>query len=133
MKVTIDIHEKDIANLLCSGMEGGINYWARIEDYVEPTNKPIAYCDWDYKEEEKTIYKHIDYPLNEGGAVLIKDIECHTPGQVYRLDKAAILKGLNIMAEKHARHFSDFMNGGGDATTGDVFIQCCIFGETIYG
>jgi hypothetical protein len=130
MKVGIDVHEKDIAGLLCSGMEGGINYWARIEDYVKPAN-PIAFCDWGQK--DWSIFPHIDYPLTEDGAVMIKDMECHTEGKVYRLDKTAILKGLNLMAEKSPRHFSDFMNQNYDATTGDVFIQYCIFGKVIYG
>jgi hypothetical protein len=49
------------------------------------------------------------------------------------LDRVAILEGLRIMAEKEPRHFADFMTENDDADTGDVFLQCCLYGEVIYG
>jgi len=138
MKVTINIDEKKIANLLASGMEGGINYWARIAEYKKPAN-PFPFCDSNtgLAKEEWEIYPHVDYPLNEDGAVILKDLLLEVSDSkadcLLTLDKKAILKGLNIMADKYAHHFSNFMDDSGDATTGDVFIQCCLFGEIVYG
>jgi len=37
------------------------------------------------------------------------------------------------MAEKYPRHFHNFLEENDDAETGDVFIQCCLFGEIVYG
>jgi hypothetical protein len=37
------------------------------------------------------------------------------------------------MVEKYPRHYADFKDGDEDASTGDVFLQCCIFGEVVYG
>jgi hypothetical protein len=31
------------------------------------------------------------------------------------------------------RHFADVLNENDDAGTGDVFLQCCLFGEIIFG
>ncbi len=42
-------------------------------------------------------------------------------------------KGLQVMATKAPRHFSDFVNEGDDATTSDVFLQMICFGEIVYG
>lgn len=44
-----------------------------------------------------------------------------------------IAKGLKVMAESYPTHFRDFEADNGDATTADVFLQCIIFGDIIYG
>ena len=31
------------------------------------------------------------------------------------------------------RHLADFMSESDDASTGDVFLQLCIFGSVVYG
>lgn len=114
-----------ISNLLCSAFEGGSNYWYNIEKFV----KPSAFT---FKTDEDQIFRHLDYPLNDGGAVIIKDME-DEDADSKTLDFKAIKKGLQIMAEKYPRHMQDFLNDNDDAETGDVFLQCCIFGDAIYG
>jgi hypothetical protein len=37
------------------------------------------------------------------------------------------------MAADYPRHFADLVNENDDADTGDAFVQCCVFGEVIYG
>jgi hypothetical protein len=37
------------------------------------------------------------------------------------------------MAREYGRHFSDMIAENDDATTADVFLQCCLFGELVYG
>jgi hypothetical protein len=49
-----------------------------------------------------------------------------------RLDMAAIKNGLKVMAEKYPHHWQDFVSENDDAITGDVFLQCCLFGEIVY-
>ena len=44
-----------------------------------------------------------------------------------------IKRGLTVMAKKERKHFVDFLNEDYDETTADVFLQCCLFGEVIYG
>jgi len=64
-------------------------------------------------------------------AIEIEDLENNR--KLYRLNLAGIKKGLTVMAKKEPRHFADFLKEDYDETTGDVFLQCCLFGEVIYG
>ena len=47
--------------------------------------------------------------------------------------RAALLKGLQLMAKDYPQQWADFMDDNDDANTGDVFVQLCCFGKTIYG
>lgn len=119
-----------VSDLLCSAFEGGSNYWYFIEDFVKPTGAPKTWKQRAYPDE---VFRHLDYPLNKGGALLILDKEGDDTDKVYRLDLLAIEKGLAVFAAKYPRHFADWLAEKDDATTGDVFLQCCLFGEAIYG
>ena len=125
VSVKHDISLDRISNLLCSAFEGGSNYWYVINEFVEPKA-------FTFRTDEDEVYRHLDYPLNEGGAVIVGDME-DEDAEAKTLDLKAIEKGLKIMAEKYPRHMSDFINDNDDAITGDVFLQCCLFGEVIYG
>jgi hypothetical protein len=114
-----------ISDLLCSAFEGGSNYWYVINEFVEP--KALT-----FRTDKDQVYRHLDYPLNEGGALVVGDME-DEDSEDKRLDLEAIERGLKIMAEKYPRHMLDFINENEDADTGDVFLQCCLFGEAIYG
>lgn len=79
--------------------------------------------------------KHIDYPLNPGGHLIVSDAE-GTDGEVRKeiLNLSSIRKGLQLMAEskEYAHHWRDFLAENDDAITADVFLQFCLFGEVIY-
>ena len=49
------------------------------------------------------------------------------------MDLKSISEGLNVMATHCPRHLADFLNEESDAATADVFLQCCLFGDLIYG
>ena len=49
------------------------------------------------------------------------------------LDRAAMVKGLGVMAAKYPVHFHDMMQENDDAITADVFLQCCLLGDVIFG
>lgn len=132
MQLKLNIKMQRIADLLCSAMEGGINYWAQIEKYKEPSQPVDLTLFEDDLVIGKTVYKHIHYPLTPDGAVIIKDIEGNE-NKKYKLDRKAIKKGLNIFAEKYPVHFGNWLSEDDDAITGDVFVQCCLFGEVVYG
>jgi len=44
-----------------------------------------------------------------------------------------VISGLSTMAAKYPRHFGDFISGNSDAETDDVFCQCVVLGDVIYG
>jgi hypothetical protein len=119
---------------LCSALEGGSNYWYTIVEFVQP-NKFLNFSDVHQHDERKLnpeIYRHLDYPTNPGGALVIKDKE-DEDGKLYRLDLNACARGLQVMQEKYPRHFGAFLSEDDDAETGDVFLQCCLLGDVVYG
>lgn len=112
IQMTID--KKRVEDLLVTAFEGGSNYWYMIEEKSDP---------------EVSIY---DLPFTNKGFIVISDQE-NKKKKKYTLDKAALQFGLEVMSSKYQQHFSDVIDENDDATTGDVFLQCCLFGEVIYG
>lgn len=120
IETKISISEGEIENLICDALEGGANYWYFIE-----------------KREGDPKLEFYETPLREGCALYISDKKADDPRikpeNAVKLDRAAVEKGLQIMANQEKRHFADFISGNYDGTTADVFLQCCIFGDVIYG
>ena len=119
MKFTAELPDEKISNLLCSAFEGGSNYWYQLVDWTQDHNgildydgmvDPEKYLKWSIK----------DWQDTEGVGL-------------YQLDYAALFKGLRIMAAKYPAHMGDAIRGEDDAETGDVFLQCCLFGDIVYG
>ena len=131
MEVTIQakdqVEEQDVADLLSCAFEGGIGHWAVIIGY----KKPEVIFKWETFEGDDTIYRYVQYPMSEGGAVILQDSEDSSEKWELTLDK--VRSGLSVMANKYPRHYADFINGNADAVTGDVFIQCALFGEVVFG
>jgi|SRR5882672_2893936 len=123
--VTTHVSKERMSDLLCNALEGGSNYWYRIEKFVEPPSLT-------FRSDPKTIFTHLDYPMNDGGALEISSLEEPEREHVMlTLDK--LRKGLTLMAEKYPHHWTDFLKENDDATTGDVFLQLAVFGELVYG
>ncbi len=124
LKVSVD--PKRLAYLLCSGLEGGIGYWATITGYHKPFRM-------DFRFDRERTWKHIDYPMNPSGYIEIETESSINEIKVFKLDLPKLKKGLEVMAEKYPRHFARWMEENEDAETGDVFIQCALFGEIVFG
>lgn len=147
MTLELDVHR--IADLLCSALEGGSNYWYEIERKEEPKawtidERPVYATAEEAEANINTHYAHY-YPFNEGGALYITDANADEPElkEAVRLDLEAINNGLQAWAmdamrkqeerTAHPCHLADFIKDEGDAITADVFLQYCIFGKVIYG
>jgi hypothetical protein len=115
-----------LSDLLCCGFEGGIGYWATITGYVKPSEMT-------FRRDPDHLYKHLDYPLNPGGAVNLEEDTGDEDPAHWTLDMAAIKRGCEVMARDYPKHWADFLGENDDANTGDVFIQCCVLGEVVYG
>lgn len=125
-------------DLLVSALEGGSNYWYMLESIKEPAPGATSHYkdtlwDKDRAGAKGPGYLHtIEIPFQDGGALIFSDMEGDETKR-YTLDYPAIVRGLEIMAEKYPRHWADFVGENDDATTGDVFLQCALFGDVIYG
>lgn len=97
-----------IKGLLDSASRGS-DYWCNNGlAYESETNKALTDKGVLVRNVEKDLYKDI----------------------LFNLPK--IKKGLTVMAKKYPEHFADFIKEEYDQTTGDVFLQCCLFNEIIY-
>ena len=135
INVEIQIDEERIKNLLVSAFEGGSNYWYVIDSYnLGETGLKISDFAEDGKMQDPDNYYHYCQliPFVPGCSLVIADSEDDDKKE-YTLDRAALIRGLSVMATKYPKHFADFMVEDDDATTGDVYLQCCLFGEAIYG
>ena len=144
IKAELEIPESRVADLLCAAMEGGIGSWARIVGYRQPPGDVWKAEGWD-----KEIYKHIHWPMSDGGAMFLFDAEEEWEQDsvqrlgmaldkvegVWVVDHLALERGLGLMARhpQYRHHFANFMAENEDAETGDVFLQFSVLGEVVYG
>ena len=113
------VNVERVKGLLCSAFEGGSNYWytdLNVHQWPDGVSSREAW--------------HMEVPVVEGGVLSLVD---KYEGDEHLLDLAKITKGLAIMREKYPRHWSNFATENDDAETADVFLQCCVFDDIIYG
>ena len=146
IEVTTSISIDRVREMLITGFESG-SYSSFVIDGYDTNDKEVAL-------DPETGWPHKDYPgyaywaTVEGCAVIVQDeyeleeyeYEVTLPGHddaaeppKLRLDLAAIKKGLQVMATKYPDQFNDIVSENDDTITGDVFIQCCLLGEAVYG
>lgn len=128
VSINLSFSKERLALLLMCGLEGGINYWGEIVDYVTP-EEPVKYAAKALPSLKLGLVKHADFPLCAGGALVIR--ECHS-GEEHRLDLAAIERGLACFGKVSPKHFGQFLAGHEDTETGDLFVQACLLGESKY-
>lgn len=104
--VSYEIPDDEIDSLLCSAVEsGGIRDWAHVDSTASPEGS----------------YR---------GMTVFEDLE---PKRSCVLTDEVIVTGLRVMALKYPRHFKDVLAGNADMDTADVFVQCVVLGECVYG
>mgnify|MGYP001619360961 CR=1 FL=1 len=135
-KLQQEYAERDqAAGLLCSALEGGSNYWYMIDgagDADLPLHQDPAF--------EKSWGRYVHaVPFREGGRLEFSvKPEGGDGGTVngkthWTLDRAAIERGLSLLAEKSPHHFAAILAEDSDAATGDCFLQYALFGELVFG
>lgn len=123
IRITQEIPYERIQDLLCNALEGGSNYWYQIDNFLYPHGET--------KKSLNIEFEHLELPF-KGGTIVFNDLEDPKREKTY-LKLATIAQGLQLMADKFPNHFADFLKEDDDATTGDVFLQCCLFKDVIYG
>lgn len=126
---SIKVSPRRICDLLIGAFEGGSTYWAQQAHYVEPKRVANNQHWYDmpelftaYPAEEIFKIKYDDPEKPEGNGKGVKVVTMND-----------IQKGLNVMANKYASHFGDFVSENDDSITADVFLQCVVLGDVIYG
>lgn len=133
---------KDIDALLITAFEGGSNYWLakatpmrRAEEINGTMYESLDPISWESQfdtEELKGLGLHYVIPLVEGNYIeLVEDEEAGNAEHVLLL--ADVKRGLEVMAKKYTWHWRSVVEDTHDSETADVFLQCCIFKEIVYG
>lgn len=121
--VCADLKPQDIADLVTTAFEGGVNYWLPRADLVHRTGQQAEepwYAD-------PTLYE------GEFQMRLVEDCGEGDDPEVHFLTQAGIQFGLSVMATKYRKFLADILTENYDAETADVFLQCCLFQEIRYG
>lgn len=128
-------------DLLTTALEGGSNFWYRIDGKQLPEGTVYA----DFKEggrfqsPDPLYYYH---PLTlvattPGGHILVKDVEEGVSAELFPVGLGEFDFAWALMAEKHPRLYhrlvADMENADFDAGDGDIFFQLAVFGDVVYG
>ena len=120
-------HDIRLQYLLCNALEGGSNYWYRIDRFNYPEGKS----------DKDVEFAHLEVPFMKGGSLLISTNGEHpNPDRKdgkWTLNLVKLREGWVTMRHKYPTHYDNAVRENDDAETGDVYLQCCLFGEVIFG
>lgn len=110
-----EISEENLADLMVTAFEGGINGWCgKVEITKNPANKEWA----------SDVVAH-------GGQLALWDVE--DPDEVWWLTREKLLKGVSMTMDwGNFATVEDLMDNH-DAETADVIVQYALFGEIVFG
>lgn len=120
------ITKQRISDLLCCSFEGGYvgSTCLIIDKYIYPKGKT--------KNDYEGNPRYLQVQLEEGGEIILSENEVGTQYKDKHLNLDTIEKGLHLFAENYPKDFDDFIKENEDASTGDIFLQLCLFGEVIF-
>lgn len=114
------VTDEDIDDIMCSALEGGINYWCCQVDVVG-----------------KFLGEYATEQISRGGALILWDSE--EDNVSYTLDKEMLLKGIELaITNRDYEEYEWYENGvlncaQVDADVADCIVQYALFGEIIFG
>lgn len=122
---TVTIPLQRVADLFVNAIEGGSNYWMTS---LRPGDKMRERAP---KDATNWYESGASYATDDDTEVLMTVLE--DEGTEHTITLGSIRSGLQFMADSYPTHFADILTRNDDAITGDVFVQCVVFGEIIYG
>ena len=114
----------DFISEMFTGTEYAINA-KNDADY----EKAKAICIDTYGKDETYIERIFAYMLESGMPIVVTDPE----GDDHDFNMEVLEKGLDALLEKAPDAFKDYIDGNNDLCTGMNLIDCCIFGDVVYG
>lgn len=120
-KVETEVSDEQVLSLLLSAFSGGSAYWIESIKLIQPDKK------W-FPQVDESLPTG-DFIL-KGGTAEIMDGEGE---QMLVLTKDKIWHGVQDFSDNHPTDFADMLTENADQNTGDIFLQCCLFGKAIYG
>lgn len=113
-----------LCGVMCSAVEGGINYWAETRHY-----------EWG-SENGRFKLGAIDKPTFEYSSVEVRDFE-DTEGQWHQVTIDTIAKGIRLLTSKQVgvadRILGYIASDDIDSDAADCIVQAALFGKIVYG
>lgn len=103
MKITLEVSDETVADYIG---RAAISYWASVA---------------------KTTFDRKSMTLS----LVEREPDANHDGK-HKATRSLFAAGLVVMATKYPQHFADLIADKGDMHTGDLLIQCAIFGEEKY-
>jgi hypothetical protein len=135
--VKTQISEQRVSDLLCSALDpayGGSLYWAGTQGYEYPAGKTKDDFEYRFMEVVLAGGKHIFFDADEDTSN--KGYSAKKKEE-WTLTREKLVNGLTVMASlkegEGGHHWPNFIAENDDAETGDVYLQCCLFGKIVYG
>jgi hypothetical protein len=119
IEIPLELTEYDIENIIVTGLEGGIGYWACLDNNGS---------DWEAKPKGEPVSTWATKLLIDGKSLRLLDEEDREEGWLLTLDK--ILEGYRLNYIN--RPFDNNIDNG-DIVTADCIIQYGLFGKLVYG
>lgn len=132
MKVLFDIDDKRLHDVFCNAMYSSRDLlvveeeWDRIDEYWNsPLNKDVREAHPDpYIERKMWAY------IEAGKSIAFYD---EYQEQFCMLSWHRVCEGTAKMAKDYDWHFMNIITEDDDATTADVWLQCVLLGDVVYG
>ena len=119
-----DMELDDFLSDMFTGTEYAIN--AKNDDDYE---KAKAICLDVYGKDGTYIERIFATMLERGMPIVVTDPE----GDDHDFNMEVLEKGIDTLLEKAPDAFKDYIDGNNDLCTGMNLIDCCIFGDVVYG
>lgn len=126
--VPVEITARQIADEFVTAFEGGSNYWLQSAKLVTSDNRSTPRISPWYDDEaiytgQFAIALGFDDPMKDEG---------NGEGRK-TITESDVAEGLRRMADKYPHQFGLLKDDAGDACTADVFLQCVVLGDIVYG
>lgn len=130
----MNLDDKRLFNLLCSAMYAEWNFrippseWDKINEFWNSdANEDVRLANPRPCMEDK-IWTYVK--ADNAHVINFADKE---DGTLARMTWKRIQNGTNTMAEEYDWHFMDVIMENDDAVTADVWLQCVLLGDVVYG
>jgi hypothetical protein len=136
--VSVAVPLRRVLDIICNALDSGaFGYWIdrKSLDEVIPQGWTLDDVEWLTPSDRdfwRGVRRSYFAPLIEGGALIFREDDDDAT-KMCRLDLASIRSGLEVMAKTYPGHFANIVGENDDATTADIFVQCCVLGGVVYG
>ena len=142
---TVEITQDNLVDVMAIALEGGIGYWAMLDNASENWTKWEKKYKAEHPEDEYCSTVEIAaYILWNGGYIEFEDAEGEgstdlnyeegVEGDPWKLTLNRVLEGLGQeMSHAGYTDIEDYLGCYADAESGDFIIQWALFGEIVFG